>query len=225
MGSDQCLLFLLLLFSVPAQGTIEVPWIAHAFSSCHIFAYTVLSPQMLFPPHTPGNAFQSLTLGLYFCSLRSRSWLPQAAKDTLPLRPLCIFLMSSFAHFMLHCYQTCYFSSTSCCFLLHAFACTLKVPPSRIQIPSVFTWLTPSYHLSSAPEPSVPESSLEPLSWIKCPALKTELVKLKHFIIALQTTLNSWFLCFSFAKFEAPRRHSTYFYNLRSLWKGWVDNG
>lgn len=215
MGSDHCLLFLLLLFSVPA----------HAFSSCHNFAYTVLSPQKLSLLILLEMPFQSSTLGSYFCSLRSRSWLPQAAKDTLPLRPLCLFLMSSFAHFMLHCYQTCYFSSTSCCFLLHAFACTLNVPPSRIQIPSVFTWLTPSYHLSSAPETSVPESSLEPLSWIKCPTLKTELVKLKHFIIALQTTLNSWFLCFSFAKFEAPRRHSTYFYNLRSLWKGWVDNG
>ena len=113
MGPDQCLLFLPLLFSVPAQGASEVPWVALAVSSCHIFTYTVLSSQMPFPPHIPGNVFSAFNSWL-IPSLRSMSSLPQTAKDTLVLRLLCLFPMHPCAHLMLYCYQTQALHAVSC---------------------------------------------------------------------------------------------------------------
>lgn len=115
MGSDHCLLFLLLLFPVPAQESIEVPWIARAFSSCYTFAYTVLSPQMLFSPHTPGNVFSVFNSSLIFlfsekqvlASLSSNRNSGSEAFLPLPRELLCPFyapLLSNllfFKHFML----------------------------------------------------------------------------------------------------------------------------
>ena len=91
-------------------------------------------------------------------SLGSISWLPEAGNDTLALRPLCLSPTLSCAHFMFQGYQTHYFPSTPCCFMCHAFPCIMTVPPSRIKFSLPLTWLTPSYPLSSAQEPSIPES-------------------------------------------------------------------
>lgn len=116
----------------------------------------------LFQNSTPSSCvwrhlFNLQLLVYIFPSLRSISGLPQAQlccwglaffSPHSPVSILCSSkVLSSFPEHSMFFF-----------FMLHAFAFSTHVPFPKIQIPLVFTWLTPYYLLSSAQDPSVPES-------------------------------------------------------------------
>lgn len=134
MGSDQSLLFLLLLFLVPGalyRSYLNSFTLSPAATFLHILFFLPKSPSLLIFLET---IFQPSTLGSY-SSFSKKHFLASSSikrhSDCGASLPLCPFYAPLLSNL--------YFSSAPCCFLLHAFACMLNVPPSRIQIPSVFT--------------------------------------------------------------------------------------